>query len=102
MNNLQKQRFVEADELFDKHLLDEGDIFNKACDLRNKCEYKSGAYNLLNEVIDMNIEIGQLHNKTTAHLRRVRELLTRRIIEDTEGKPPIELSENTVIIPIEK
>jgi hypothetical protein len=102
MNNLQQQRFYKADELFYNHLIHEADIFNDAFELRKKCEYKSDAYNLLTEVVDMNIEIGQLHNKTTAHLRRVRELLTRRIIEDTEGKPPIELSENTVIIPIEK
>jgi hypothetical protein len=102
MNNLPTTRFQEADELVYKHIMNEVDIFSDAFALRDKCEYKSGAYNLLDEVIDMNIEIGQLNLKTTAHLKRVRELLTRRIIEDTEGKPPIELSENTVIIPIEK
>ena len=102
MNNLKPTPFEEADALFYKHLIHEGDIYNDVFALRGKCEYKSKAYSLLNEVVDMNIEIGALHNKTTATLRRVRELLTRRIIEDTEVKPPIELSENTVIIPIEK
>tara|TARA_B110000503_G_scaffold132869_1_gene209409 strand:- start:643 stop:873 length:231 start_codon:yes stop_codon:yes gene_type:complete len=75
MNYLLPPRFVEADELFYKHLVDEKDIFIEVMDLKEKCEYKSEVYDLLNEVVDMNIEIGQLHNKTTATLRKVRQLL---------------------------
>jgi hypothetical protein len=75
MNYLLPPRFVEADELFYKHLIDEKDIFIELMDLKNKCEYKSEVYDLLDEVIDINIEIGQLYNKTTTTLSKVRQLL---------------------------
>ena len=75
MNYLLPPRFVEADELFYKHLIDGKDIFIELMDLKNKCEYKSEVYDLLDEVIDINIEIGQLYNKTTTTLSKVRQLL---------------------------
>ena len=75
MNYLLPPRFVEADEIFYKHLIDEKDIFIEVIDLKNKCEYDSEEYNLLNEVADMNIEISQLHNKITTSLNKVRQLL---------------------------